>query len=210
MGFRNPITSATAVDTGQPAGAGIRMYQGSDATGVFGVIESRDGIAGDTNAQIIDRANLVPQGGGYTQQGRTFTIKAGTANGVPAGPELDLNVEGLPAGGFGPVARLKNAGLVIDSPGTRVQGYVPLLGAAGIFTGNTDASGLVTITHSLGVIPTSMSLTPGDGPVRHLIKPVLITMTASQAQVLVIRTDTSAAIANNPVTVWWIAAYPAP
>lgn len=112
MGFRNPITSAAAVDTGQPAGAGARVYQGADSTGVFGVVEFRDGIAGDAPAQLVGRANMVPQGGGgYTQQGGGMALRAGSYNGV-SGPEWDVQVEGDPAGGYRGAARLSGAAYV--------------------------------------------------------------------------------------------------
>lgn len=125
MGFRTPLTSATAVDTGQPAGAGASLYQGSDAYGVYGVLEFRDGISGDNPAQVIGRANLVPGGGGgYTGQGGSLVVKGGSYNGV-TGPEVDFNVESAPLGGYRPALRLTAGSGGIIVPDTTLSPIVP-------------------------------------------------------------------------------------
>lgn len=111
MGFRNPVTTATDVDTGQPDGAGVRVYQKAVTGGTAGVVEFRDGIAGDTPSTLTAQANLVPQGGGYTAQGGGFAMDAGSFNGVD-GPKWDLRVEEAGAGGYRPVARLTGADVV--------------------------------------------------------------------------------------------------
>lgn len=106
MGFRNPITTAKAVDTGQPSGAGVRIYQAPTQYSTTGIVEFRDGV-GDSPSQILATANLTPQGGGgYTEQGGGLGIHAGSWNGLQ-GPGIDLNVEGAPAGGYQAAAYLR-------------------------------------------------------------------------------------------------------
>lgn len=86
MGFKNPLTSATVVDTGDGAPAGVRIYQSTDGRGnPQGVIELDDGVAGDAPSTIT-----VTSFGGLG--GGSLAIKTGTFGGV-AGPELDLYVD---------------------------------------------------------------------------------------------------------------------
>lgn len=106
-------------DTGQPAGAGVHVYQQSTATGTRGVVELRDGIAGDSPSTMTSEAFLVPQGDSYTAQGGRYRMQAGSFNGV-TGPRLDLAVEAAPAGGYWSVARLVGAE-VIDIAGLPVE-----------------------------------------------------------------------------------------
>lgn len=109
MGFRNPATSAEAVDTGaSPTGPGVRVYQDTAGPLSFprGVVEFRDGIAGDGHATLTRTVNATDTGGGVLAAvGGTFALDGGTLNGVPAGA-LRLVVEEDPAGGFRTVAEL--------------------------------------------------------------------------------------------------------
>jgi hypothetical protein len=109
MGFRRTITTATDVDTGTPTGAGVKVYETSDANGnQFGVVEFRDGLFGDAPAQVMGKAFLSSRGAVATGGG--LSLVAGSYNGT-TGPELDLSVESDPAGGYRPVARLLHADL---------------------------------------------------------------------------------------------------
>jgi hypothetical protein len=107
MGFRNPL--ASAVDTGLPGGAGAKLYQYFDPATLtsYGVLEFRDGVAGDLPAQVVGKAD-------YSQTGENVTVGGGLRlvggkyRGIVA-PELDLNVEPDGAGLYFPVARLKGA-----------------------------------------------------------------------------------------------------
>jgi hypothetical protein len=100
MGFRNPITSAEAVDTGHGvADAGVRLYQDTSTPVPRGIAEWRTG-------QMQRNATISLSGGG--SGGSSYVIDGGSDNAVDA-PTVQLNVEGLGAGGYGPVARLTNA-----------------------------------------------------------------------------------------------------
>lgn len=226
MGFRNPITTAAAVDTGQPGGARARVYQGSDTTGTYGVLEFDDGIAGDTPAQVIGRANLTPQpgGGGYTAQGGGLTVKGGSYNGVTA-PELDLNVEQAPAGGYQPVARLKaGAGgqIITDNPMTLPAGSGVAMPAGGYgygslpantspivkggtYVGATDAGGNISVPFSPGAFPGGCLLVmavPGDtaGNLSQLIVYGTNSKTSFSA---LCRNGSGGACANSTVRINW-------
>jgi hypothetical protein len=138
MGFRDPITSAAAVDTGtSPTGAGVSVYEASDVTGAWGIVEFRDGLVGDAPSTLTAKANLTSQGGGvFTAQGGSMVLKAGSFNGTP-GPHLDLNVEGAPLGGFEPVARLRGGVFyTADAPIQAEAHPAPLrIGSPSIFQG---------------------------------------------------------------------------
>jgi hypothetical protein len=99
VGFRDPITSATAVDTGRgPSDAGVRLYQDTTVPAVpIGVAEWRTG-------QMTRNATAKLSGGG--SGGSVFALSGGNTQATDA-PELDLNVEQLPGGGYAPVLRLR-------------------------------------------------------------------------------------------------------
>jgi hypothetical protein len=99
MGFRNPITTAEVVDTGRgPSDAGVRLYQDTTIPAVpKGVAEWRTG-------QMDRNATVTLSGGG--SGGSVWVFSGGNTEGVDA-PEIDYNVEQLPAGGYIPVLRLK-------------------------------------------------------------------------------------------------------
>jgi len=116
MGFRNPVTSASVVDTGSsPTGAGARLYQLVDDQGTRGVLELRDGIAGDTPAGVDAVAVLTPVDGGYVAQGSSTTVKGLGTNGLDAA-YLELTTEAKAAGGYQSAARLYAD--VVEFPGT--------------------------------------------------------------------------------------------
>lgn len=96
MGFRNPATTAAAVDTGSSA-PGVRIYaQGSNPAS--GIVEWHAG--GASPAQATFTASDTGSGGS------SFALHGGDDLGVTA-PMLALNVEELgPPGAHGPVARL--------------------------------------------------------------------------------------------------------
>lgn len=102
MGFRNPITTATAVDTGRGlSDAGVRLYEDTSVPSVpQGVAEWRTGL--------MDRNATVKLAGGGSG-GSSWSLQGGSTEGTAA-PEIDLNVEGLAAGGYGPVLRTKTGG----------------------------------------------------------------------------------------------------
>lgn len=121
MGFRNPITSIAAVDT-RPgvAAAGVRVYQTTDGAGhPMGVVEFADGFS-NTPAQLTSTAYY--NADGSSTVGGSTRLKASPWQGVTP-PELDLNIEGLPAGGYGAIARL-TAGTLYLPADTRIGGKV--------------------------------------------------------------------------------------
>jgi hypothetical protein len=99
MGFRDPLTTADAIDTGHGSqDAGVRLYQDLTVPGnPVGVAEWRTGSM-DSNATIT----LTGAGSG----GSSYAIDGGTTQLVDA-PEVDLNVEEQPDGSLTPVLRLK-------------------------------------------------------------------------------------------------------
>lgn len=132
MGYRNPITSVAAVDTGtNPLGARVRVYEGSDPDGsVYGVVEWDDGIFGDTPAKIIGRSTPNPRGLSGSVGG-SLTISAGTYNGK-AGPTLGMNVVQNGDGSYSSVAEL-------DADTVNANGSpVNFPRALGDVIGNTD------------------------------------------------------------------------
>lgn len=108
MGFRNPATSATAVDTGHGlADAGVRLYQDLSAPSVpQGVAEWRTGL-------MAKNATARLSGGG--SGGSSFALYGGQqASGVDA-PTLSLNVESAAAGGYEPAARISSPFRVLQT-----------------------------------------------------------------------------------------------
>lgn len=135
MGFRNPATTATAVDTGRGlSDAGVRLFQDLSVPAVpRGVAEWRTGLM-DANATVA----LAGGGSG----GSAFTIYGGATQ-LTAAPALALNVEAQAAGGYAGVARLKQAAS-LDLGGADVVnigsgGWQPLTPAAG-FTAAGDCT----------------------------------------------------------------------
>jgi hypothetical protein len=110
MGFRNPITTAEGVDTGDsPTGPGVRMYQERTDNPARGVAEWRSGVAGDAPATVtLISFQFNDPDFGIRTIGRQFRHYGGQSNGVDA-PTLQLNVREAAAGGY-------EAAALIDKP----------------------------------------------------------------------------------------------
>lgn len=127
MGWKTPGTVA-ALDSGSGFAIGSVNTYTDNPTGPLGTplhtaagFQFPDGISGDTAASLINWAYYAAQGGNLlTEQGGMLALAAGSHNGVQ-GPELDLSVEGAPAGGYQAVARLRNA-VALDLGGAAVTG----------------------------------------------------------------------------------------
>lgn len=107
MGFRNPITTAEAVDTGRGvlADPGVRLFQDLSNPAVpRGIAEWRTGLM-SRNAT----ADLAGGGSG----GSSFTLDGGATQNVSA-PTLSLQVASGSAGGYTPRASLTRGPLVYD------------------------------------------------------------------------------------------------
>lgn len=98
MGFRNPATTASAVDTGHGlANPGVRLFQDTSNPSVpQGIAEWRTGLM-DRNARITLA--------GGSSGGSGYVIDGGAAVGVDA-PKVELNVESGAGGGYVPILRL--------------------------------------------------------------------------------------------------------
>jgi hypothetical protein len=107
MGFRNPIATATAVDTGHGLGdAGVRLYQDLTFPATpAGVAEWRTGL-------MQRNATAILRGGG--SGGSAFTLDGGASAGEVDAGRLVLSVESLPTGGYGSAARLKADRITLD------------------------------------------------------------------------------------------------
>lgn len=113
MGFRNPITSAAAVDTRPGATvAGVRMYEAADAFGRWGMVEFTDPDA-DAPSYLQGRANHTVGG---SLQGGSVSLQGGSYNGA-AGPRLDLQVAQAATTGYDASARLSGLKrFYVDAP----------------------------------------------------------------------------------------------
>jgi hypothetical protein len=207
MGYRNPLTTAAAVDTsnGRTGVPAARLLQRQISPGVFqGVVQVDDGVT---------VAEWTLTGGGFADNGGAVMQLAGPASvqGVP-GPRLQLNVAQNADGSYSPEARLKGAGLIVEQPGTRLQGLAPLVGAGGLITSvSTNGSGEATITHGLGVAPAAFLVAPANGgPIPNLVDFVVVAYTTTTATVRAIRRDNNTVFAGNPVSFVWVALLPTP
>lgn len=99
MGFRNPITTAAAIDTGHgQADAGVRLYQDLSNPAVpQGVAEWRTGLMA---------RNATAKLSGGASGGSAFTLDGGQSSDGTNAPTLGLDVESAPTGGYRPVLRL--------------------------------------------------------------------------------------------------------
>lgn len=159
MGFRNPITSATSVDTGRGlANPGVRLYQDTSVPGVpRGIAEWRTGI--------MDRNATVTLSGGGSG-GSSFVIDGGASAGGTNAPHLEFDVAGAPAGGYQSVLRIAGADVIDIGPvaqlyATAVQSFA--------------ASGWQTLTLAGASQDTAggWSATPasgGRGPDRYVVQ----------------------------------------
>lgn len=113
MGFRNPVTSATAVDTRTGTAApGVRMYEqpiDPSTPRPRGVVEWDDGYTGDTPATLTQTADNNPRA--ITTPLGSMTLDAGSYGGTQ-GPKMAWNVEQALDGISPPVVvtRLTSAG----------------------------------------------------------------------------------------------------
>lgn len=159
MGYRDPITTADAVDTGHGlANAGVRLYQDLSTPSVpRGVAEWRTGL-------MTRNATATLSGG--ASGGSAFTIDGGMdASGTNA-PAIDLSSESAPGGGYRSVFRIRNAAVIDLGPvaqlyATSTQNF----GAAGWQTltlagSSQDTAGGWSATPSTG----------GRGPDRYVIQ----------------------------------------
>jgi hypothetical protein len=122
MGFRNPLTSIGNVDTGAGGSSGARMY--GDTSGVFptGVVEWYTPYG---TAQATATVAATDQGGGsYTTTGATTRFRGMPDSHKPAG-WLDLNVEGLSAGGYEARSRLRGDRVILEAPAGMVDSKAP-------------------------------------------------------------------------------------
>lgn len=101
MGFRDPITTAAAVDTG-PAGApSVYLTEGNDGLGnsssTYGIVGFRDGF-NDTDATITRRTVVNPRSQ-VNSGGGSVTYDSGSYAGGKAGPKLvqSMTVDGTGA-----------------------------------------------------------------------------------------------------------------
>lgn len=113
MTFRDPLTSATAVDTRTGTQtAGVRMYEAPnpDTNLPVGIVEWDDGFTGDVPAQAIQTA--VPNPRSLTTPYGRLATKGGsyaTPVGLVAAPEFDLSVDQDAAGNPYPQAKIVGA-----------------------------------------------------------------------------------------------------
>jgi hypothetical protein len=148
MGFRDPITTIAAVDTGADAnGAGARLYQDLSNPAVpQGVAEWRTGfMARNATARL--------SGGG--SGGSAFTLDGGRSQGIDA-PSLSLNVESAPTSGYRPIARFSGVprGIeILDSRALTLNTFIqPYGGASSAPTVERDAAGWVHLSGLLAVV----------------------------------------------------------
>lgn len=74
---------------------------------------------------------------------------------------------------------------------------------AGAFT--TGAGGVVTVSHSLGVTPTTVVAACGPSPIQHLAKIAVSAKGSTQIQFVVYNSTNGTGIASNPVDIEWTA-----
>jgi hypothetical protein len=74
----------------------------------------------------------------------------------------------------------------------------------GSFSGSTDGGGTVTITHNLGVTPSSWFVQEGSSVVQHLARFVVSAVSSTQMQVVMYNTTNGATIGNNPANFSWL------
>lgn len=78
--------------------------------------------------------------------------------------------------------------------------------AHGTTTGGTDASGLITVTHNLGAVPTSVSNSApiaASTALQQLAQISITSISTTQIQFVVRRASDGVALASNPVNVSW-------
>jgi hypothetical protein len=107
VGFRDPLTTAEGVDTGDTTtGPGARIYQDVSGGWPRGVVEFRDGLPGDPPATLALTSYVYDDGTGLLQSfGNVLNLTGGGARGVtPA--SLEMAIEQGATGAYGASARL--------------------------------------------------------------------------------------------------------
>lgn len=158
MGFRNPITSAAAVDTrAVPTVAGVRMYEmpNPDTGQPYGVLEWDDGITGDTPARVVQTADANPHSV-TTPYGR-LAITAGAYAGK-TGPELDLSVEQDSVGNPVAITRLTSPGGLLVNGQAWARQRAWSLPRTSVNLADSFPSGFVTAL----IVGTVTAAPPGD------------------------------------------------
>jgi hypothetical protein len=104
MGFRETLTTAEGVDTGESAtGPGARIFQDTTSDFPRGVVEFRSGVTGDRHATLTRTVYVTLDANGNVigRQGGTVQLDAGSVQGVEAGSlsfsTLTDNSPGAPA-----------------------------------------------------------------------------------------------------------------
>lgn len=67
----------------------------------------------------------------------------------------------------------------------------------------TDSGAVTTVIHDLGVVPTDFQVTRGAFPAANIADSRVNALSTTQAQIVWSRTDTGAALPNNPVFYYW-------
>jgi hypothetical protein len=117
MGFRNPVRTASALDTEpNPTGPGARVYQDTSGAYPRGVVELRSGMAGDTPATFALTTSLGFDENGAPNRvfGNSASVTGGGTNGNAAA-RLDLDQqEAATPGVFDSIARLVGDRIELD------------------------------------------------------------------------------------------------
>lgn len=209
----NDITARGTISTGAPGSQHIE-------------IASTTGLANRIQFFTGDVDELSP---GYL---RVYTVPDGTDG---TGPCLELSVPSFfnrpfitPArikmtndpGGATPATsgvtltaeRVDLTALIVEIAGQIRRNGRRLAGGCrgGLVTGTTGAAGQVTIAHELDYTPNFAVVTwkmggGGGEPVDVIALPKILSLDATNINVRVIRTDTSARLALNPYEIYWYA-----
>lgn len=118
MGFRNPVTTVTDVDTRiTPAGAGVRVYEdNTDPAQPRGVVEFRTGFGTDLPATITQHAVANQRAENASDTGG-LRLDGGSYNASTA-PVLDLMSVNNGDGTYSSRAALTGGALTLDRPAT--------------------------------------------------------------------------------------------
>lgn len=100
-----------------------------------------------------------------------------------------------------------NVPLDISNLATDLENYLSSFMKKGSFSGTTDTSGLVNISHGLSVAPTVVILTPAftSDTVSSVFRPTVGAITSSTIQVVCYRTDNSTRLLTTALGIHWLA-----
>lgn len=100
-----------------------------------------------------------------------------------------------------------NVPLDISNLATDVENYLASFMKRGTISITTDSSGLFSISHGLGVAPTTVMLTPAyiNDTVSSVFRPTVGAITSSTIQVVCYRTDNSTRLVTTALGVHWLA-----